>query len=518
MTHSCWNCGAPVNPPLHCPPAPETTHDFMRLRTCNEAPLDSDIPFIREIISDREERLNTLETQVRDLAATLANLVQRRYEAAQQLREHRAILHPLRRAPPELICEIFVFALDDSGDDTGLGYAPPWYLGQICRSWRRWALAYPRLWSHITVPSSPASFKDYAAFEALLLRSFNAPMNVRWTALVDQYEGDKRSVDSGSASLALAHCRRWASLRLDLSIGPVADALNWLHPAKGCLPSLRTLDMVSHGNSVRIPDVFSVAPSLCQVLLTDWQFSYYSPDIPIPWDQITHYRGAYDDASQLNILRTAPNLVQCAISFETSDLDAITPDESHSVVLNLLQQLCIEKPHFLHHLTAPSLKELYGMHAREDDIAALLPFVHRSRCLLQKLVLSSPYSSSELTTVLRGLPSLTYLLIQPYTADAHTHLADQMVIADTPRDLCPNLSSLVYGIYYPFPQVPFFAMLHSRIRPNPPGSRLTYLRIFDPSNRSDILSATMELCEEGLDAEVLTATEFDLLAGKGFFP
>ncbi|KAJ7656250.1 hypothetical protein DFH06DRAFT_1410735 [Mycena polygramma] len=67
-----------------------------------------------------------------------------------------AILHPLRRAPPELMCEIFACTLDDSGNDNGLGYAPPWYLGQICRSWRLCALAYPRLWSLITVPSSPA--------------------------------------------------------------------------------------------------------------------------------------------------------------------------------------------------------------------------------------------------------------------------------------------------------------------------------------------------------------------------
>ncbi|KAJ7983220.1 hypothetical protein DFH06DRAFT_1292481 [Mycena polygramma] len=519
MTHPCWNCGAPDEPALHCPPATEPGHGFARLRTGNDAPLDAEIPLIREIITNGEERLDRLKTQVRDLEAALAELAQSRDEAAEHLREHRAILHPLRRAPAELICEIFALAVDtpeDSGDDGGFGYDPPWYLGQICRSWRLWALAYPRLWSHITVPSSPASSLARAAFETLLLRSSNVPLNVCWTVL-----RDKSTVDDKSADLALAHCRRWDTLRLDLSIGAAAGALDWLLPIKGSIPSLRRLDMLCRGNIVRIPDVFSVAPSLCEVLLTDWELAYYSTEILVPWDQMTHYRGAFQEGFQLNILRTASKLMQCAISFETSNSDAVTPDQSHSIALYDLQRLCIEKPRFLHHLTAPSLKELYCMYAREDDIAAILPFVHRSRCLLQKLVLTSPYESSELATVLRGLPSLTYLVIQANeSADQQTDLFSRMVIAGTSGDLCPNLISLVYGIdnSYRFSQEMFFTMLRSRTRSSCRGSRLTYLRIFDPFARSDICSAIRDLSGEGFDADVLTGADFALLTGKGLFP
>ncbi|KAJ7661294.1 hypothetical protein DFH06DRAFT_988095, partial [Mycena polygramma] len=121
----------------------------MRLRTGNVAPLDAEISSVRKIIADKEELLAALESQIRDLEATLADFAQRRGDAAQHLREHRAILHPLRRAPPELICEIFAMTLDSVDDSThikGTGYKPPWYLGHICRSWRLWALACPRLW------------------------------------------------------------------------------------------------------------------------------------------------------------------------------------------------------------------------------------------------------------------------------------------------------------------------------------------------------------------------------------
>ncbi|KAJ7661351.1 hypothetical protein DFH06DRAFT_1192093 [Mycena polygramma] len=143
------------------------------------------------------------------------------------------------------------------------------------------------------------------------------------------------------------------------------------------------------------------------------------------------------------------------------------------------------------------------------DIPALLPFVHRSRNTLQKLVLMS---SSALITGLRGLPSLTYLLIAPDNASAEeqAELFDEMVIAGASRDLCPNLSSLVYGNHSTFPQEPFFAMIQSRICPSPLGSRLTYLRLFNPYYRSDILSTTRKLSDAGIDTDIVTETEFAL--------
>ncbi|KAJ6506315.1 hypothetical protein C8R47DRAFT_113014 [Mycena vitilis] len=482
---------------------------FARLRTKNEAPLDSEIPLIRGIISKGEARLYILEAEVYNLEAALAELLKKRDDAAERLREHRAILHPVRRTPPELICEIFALTLDRP-DGREVGHTPPWYLGQVCQSWRRWALAYPRLWSHITIPSSPTPSKNRAAFEALLLRSSSAPLNIYWTALMDQYDEYQRPVDHELADLALAHCRRWATLRLDVRISSAADSLDWLHPAREHLTSLRTIDVISSGNAVPIPDVFSVAPSLNQVLLTDWELAYFSPRIQIPWDQITHYRGAFPELSQLDILRTAPKLVQCAISFETSDVDAVIPDESQPVVLYQLRRLNIEKPHFLYHLAAPLLEELYCMYAYEEELPALLPFVHRSRCLLQKLVLVSCRISPTLFDALRGLPSLTYLLIEAAgTAEEEMNLLRELKIAGTSRDICPHLTSFVYGSCSGggnFHEA-FIDMARSRLR------RLAYVRVFDPQSGSLVRG----LRDEGLDAVLITETEFSHLRGKGFF-
>ncbi|KAJ7619783.1 hypothetical protein DFH06DRAFT_1482828 [Mycena polygramma] len=442
MTPPCWNCGAVAEQPTQKAP-----HDLPRLQKGNDVPLDSEIPFVRENISYDEDCLDALETQIHDLEATLADLVQRRNETREHLREHRAILHPVRRAPAELICEIFVLTLDSPDGSTinELGYTPPWYLGQICRSWRRWAVAYPRLWTHITIPSSPTPSGDRSTFETLLLRSANTSLNVYWTNGIDRLR-----IEPQLANMAVAHCSRWGTLRLDIW-GDARDALDWLLPVKGFLPSLTRLEL--HGGDT-IPDFCPVAPSLRQVLLTDWNLSSLSPSVQIPWSQITHYRGEYREALQLDILRGAPKLVQCSISYRGRSADPLTPVE-----LPQLQRLYIRKPRFLDHLKAPSLKELYCTYIHQDDIPVLLSFVRRSDYLLQKLVLTSCYSSLDFIALLRALPSLTYLLLQPdSSAEEQIDLFRELEITGTSPALCPNLISFIYDVCEGFPHDQFFTM------------------------------------------------------------
>ncbi|KAJ6506321.1 hypothetical protein C8R47DRAFT_1315800 [Mycena vitilis] len=515
MTHPCWNRGATAEPSLYRPPAPEATHSHTHLRTGNDAPLDSEIPLIREIISDGEGRLAMLETQIRGLEATLVKLMQRRDEAADHLREHRAILHPHRRAPPQLICEIFAMALDTPNDSTyvqGSGYESPWYLGHICQSWRLWALAYPRLWSHIAIPSCPADALDRAALETLLLRSSNALLDVCCWAI----GGHEHFVDHTLADLAVLHCKRWATLRIDLRKCPNSHTLNlsWLNPLKGCLPALKSLDVSFPRSRVDdFPDVFSVAPSLSRLLLTNWKLERSPPTMHFPWDQITHYRGAFPEVTQLEVLQAAPQLVQCAVSFNTSVPPA--PETSSPIALSHLRRLCIDEPTFLLHLTAPSLEELNCLYMGREDIPALLPFVRRSHCLLRKLVLVSCCILPTLFDALRSLSSLTYLLIDAEgSAKDQTTLFRALEIAGASTDICPYLTSFVYisfdvGNFHE----PFLKMVRSRLRPSAGGARLAHVRVLD-SQSGTLVRA---LRDEGLDAGILTRRDFFNLKGKGFF-
>ncbi|KAJ7690779.1 hypothetical protein B0H14DRAFT_2420273, partial [Mycena olivaceomarginata] len=123
-----------------------SSYDPTHLLKSNDLPLDSDIPFIRNIISHEQNRLIPLDVQIHSLQAALAQLTRTRGEIAENIRQHRAVLHPVRSMPPELICEIFHLVLLSADEDSMTRATAPWHLGLICRPWRQAALSSPFLW------------------------------------------------------------------------------------------------------------------------------------------------------------------------------------------------------------------------------------------------------------------------------------------------------------------------------------------------------------------------------------
>ncbi|KAJ6530296.1 hypothetical protein B0H19DRAFT_912814, partial [Mycena capillaripes] len=121
--------------------------------TSNKVPLDAGMTSIRTIVSEGQDQIDTLNAQIDSLQAALAQLVQKRDEIEEFVRAHRAIVSPIRRVPPELICQILALALPSDGE--AVANNPPWYLGHICQSWRLCALASPDLWRFIAIPSPP---------------------------------------------------------------------------------------------------------------------------------------------------------------------------------------------------------------------------------------------------------------------------------------------------------------------------------------------------------------------------
>ncbi|KAJ6508327.1 hypothetical protein C8R45DRAFT_440054 [Mycena sanguinolenta] len=393
--------------------------------------------------------------------------------------------------PAELVCEIFALALESvSGVDQ-----PPWHLGHVCRSWRDAAIAYPQLWSSFTLPTA-----QLAMVKTQLRRSANAPLHVFWSANEDE-SNVVRVMD-----LVLAQCNRWVSLRLNLRF--VSGALDWLSPVRGCLPLLERLEVLS-GTDAVIPDVFLETPKLCQVILDEWSSHYFSPVIST-WRQVTHYSGVYPTQSQLDILQAAPNLLTAHLDFQDPwEVDA-------SVTLPHLRRLFIQSPWFLIHLTTPALEELYCVFRYRRT---LLPFVHRSSCLLKKLVLMACPVDAELIGVLRGLPSLVYLLVESLNG-AEVERQQRLLfrtMASRDDELCPNLTVFVYGIASDFPRDLFFAMAQSRFQ-----SSLKRLRVFDPYDcpefEVDSITTPLKLLrDEGFDARFLDEDDADLLMSKGFW-
>ncbi|KAF8207803.1 hypothetical protein K438DRAFT_1814302, partial [Mycena galopus ATCC 62051] len=352
---------------------------------------------------------------------------------------------------------------------------PPWHLGLVCRSWRQSALSFTPLWSSLAIPSTIEYPALRSMIEAQLIRTANAPLDVRWTNV-------QTTVDPDVLDLVLPHCARWRSLSLD--VDPIYDRrqLGWLRRVAGSLDQLEKLEAINALNTV-IPDVFSTARNLRQVLLTNEDFFYSPTSIVIPWAQITCYRGTYSSERQLEILKAAPNLLECALGFK--DYNAYELHHPPSITLLNVRRFCVEEDDFLHHITAPLLKELTVVWFRSSAI--LLSLVRRSFCTLRKLVLMSCSStrSSEVVTVLQNLPSITYLLLtsdvdDPWEDLEQDTLFSAMCISGTPADICPNLAEFGFGYVDEFSWDCFFAMAQSRLQPSPNlACRLTCIRIFE---------------------------------------
>ncbi|KAJ7325527.1 hypothetical protein DFH08DRAFT_344777 [Mycena albidolilacea] len=381
----------------------------------------------------------------------------------------------LRRVPPETVCEIFALTL--RYDEEDMVRKPPWQLGHICQSWRLAALGYPPLWNSISILPPSHGFL-LPMIEIQLLRSANGPLDVYyWSA--DAEEG---AVDLQCASVVVAHCRRWRSLHLNIPY--TLEELSWLYPVEGRLDGLERLKVLGCDPTAGIGHIFAVAPRLRDVILTDSQFVLRSAIIAIPWGQITHYRGTHNAQTQLDILKQAPNLLQCAVSLKLGpDYD---PERNSPALLPHLRRLCIAQPRLLDGLKAPRLEELCCLRNWRMDIHALLPFVHNSSCSLTTLVLMSCGICPELVEVLHDLPSLTYVLIESpderhgQTGGQYEHtvaLFEALTISGTPvvDALCPALASFVFGFSPEFPHDTFFLMARSRFTL---GRRLTSLRVF----------------------------------------
>ncbi|KAJ6492549.1 hypothetical protein C8R47DRAFT_1270820 [Mycena vitilis] len=489
----------------------------------NDIPLDSDIPFIRDMICHGQNSVAKLDAQIDALCRL-------REEAAECLRQHRAVLSPVRRIPPELICEIFALAW--FSEDHTKKMAPrssklvPWHFGLICRSWRRTVLAYTPFWSSaLTIPRFPSYGSSKSATDAMietqLLRSGDAPLRVR--VIHSNYAA--RFLHPSEP--VLGRSNRWSTLLVDCDADAEKAPFHWLCFIAGCLAQLQKLEIVTADSNMAIPDVFLTAPALREVILTGRDFTSHSPPISIAWTQITHYRGFYAMARHMEILRAAaPALMECALGVEPGF-------EHHPELVTLphLRRLCVGSSAVVDHLEAPLLETLISLH--QQIPSQVLAFLRRSSCTLTKLVMLECDALEELVPLLRELPALNHLFIGARSSgeSAQTALCHAM----TSPEICPNLTSFLCGHDPTIPGMvashfsdSFFAMVNYRIQPSR-SCRLRYLRLVytqastpSSSDERDHIEAHVKpqlktLRDTGLDAAFMYYHEFLALKGRGDF-
>ncbi|KAJ7811593.1 hypothetical protein B0H14DRAFT_2182004, partial [Mycena olivaceomarginata] len=62
-----------------------------------------------------------------------------------EIHDCEGVISPIRRLPPEIIVEIFLYLTPRGYDEPHLASEIPWHLGHICSYWRTVALSIPLL-------------------------------------------------------------------------------------------------------------------------------------------------------------------------------------------------------------------------------------------------------------------------------------------------------------------------------------------------------------------------------------
>ncbi|KAJ6577933.1 hypothetical protein B0H19DRAFT_1062496 [Mycena capillaripes] len=105
--------------------------------------------------------------------------------------------------------------------------------------------------------------------ETQLMRSGNAPLRV----FREEYNA-RRSTASRLMDVVVEQCGRWGALQLGCRF---YSSLAWLLPAVDRLGQLRKLDITTEDPRLQIPEIFSNATALREVILTDRELKIPSP-------------------------------------------------------------------------------------------------------------------------------------------------------------------------------------------------------------------------------------------------
>ncbi|KAJ7146515.1 hypothetical protein C8R44DRAFT_597747, partial [Mycena epipterygia] len=113
-------------------------------------PSESEEADMRRTILQGRARLSYLENEISSLQKVMDSLLKHRDDVRAHVEQHIAVLSPMRRFPPEILCQIFWWTLpSDNLRISDFLTEGPWNISRVCARWRAIAGALPALWSHI---------------------------------------------------------------------------------------------------------------------------------------------------------------------------------------------------------------------------------------------------------------------------------------------------------------------------------------------------------------------------------
>ncbi|CAA7270817.1 unnamed protein product [Cyclocybe aegerita] len=376
----------------------------------------------------------------------------------------RTVLAPIRRLPPELLCEVFSHLQPLSShtpEQVGLLSTPPtlgrflhdiFAISHVCVSWRALALATPSLWTslppitlqnHKTAPARDAA--ALVCLRTVLKRSTAAPLAVSLSTLSAP---ETRAMPV--LALVAARAEQWESLTLDTH----ARFLPALACVRGRLPLLRKLtlniwDHTASSNTSVDPEpytMFEDAPLLRSVTLKGLRRT----QIALPYAHLTSFRDAtHTHSALLQVL----NQAGCSLlSLSALSLENCPPFPA--VTLYGLRKLQVvfshsgASPDALNNLSLPAIESIEIAGPAGDIVGSLIVILSNTdepSPLRYLAFRSATVPPGSLTALLKLTPNLEYLDASiPHESDiaALAHGADDTP-SPSPRGAASNQKRVV---------------------------------------------------------------------------
>ncbi|KII91979.1 hypothetical protein PLICRDRAFT_456489 [Plicaturopsis crispa FD-325 SS-3] len=406
-SHLCTNCDAPF---VGLPKLPRDSPVPALLETNNPPPL-SKIADVAHFVSEETSRLANIEQEMFRVQALVDALARERRAVEENIKNHEALLSPMRRFPPELLSEVFTHCLPE--DRRPNADRCPLLLGRVCRLWRSVSLSTPFLWSsasfHIRDNPFTPPYRDWIA------RAQSLPLQLKLVS---------RTRDSKALMESLAFCApRLRELELSLSTANIRS----LALPQTSFPNIQRLhlEFAWVGESEPAPKslgIFEHCPQLQHVTIG---IAFRLSALVLPWHQLTRVtaRLSYLD-DWYEVLRRSPNLLAYeAVDVGNRWLNHPSPTSVEHVGLHSLA-LRTQSPGFLgsmfNLMSLPSLRACTvtntsttsgaGPSPLPFSTAQFIAFVRRSGCSLEELQLDDVRISAEdLVRCLQHTPGLARL-------------------------------------------------------------------------------------------------------------
>lgn len=258
---------------------------FFHLTRTNDAPLPAEETIFLNMITELEAKSVATERSLASLSAetdvdAICYLQADKKLIHEAIQRRKAVLSVVRRLPPEILGHIFIHTVafpSRSAEEEEV----KWTLGRVCKVWRACALAFPGLWSFITIRDYPTLARSNLSRLPIQLRlARNSLLSVALSITAEF-----RSMAENGVELLLECAARIQFLDICLPI----DHMDILLPLRGRLHSVTGLTIVKQNFRSILPatrmDYFSQCHHLNSV--ETYAIPCLDSAFIIPWDNVT---------------------------------------------------------------------------------------------------------------------------------------------------------------------------------------------------------------------------------------